>query len=594
MAKLCPHRDRWCFVCARWIKEERKTTIRTSRKLTEALFYSLNEYFGAPLKGFKEEWAPQVICSCCFTSISAWRRNGSRGLSVKTPTGWSAPREHQMGSPDSDCFFCRSNPPVNWQSSPQLYFEGCVTAPVFRDGEKFLERNLQEVPMEQSEAESDEGEGFDDGDNDPDWTPEDGRPLPYIGRLDQGMLDYLVQMLQLPKEPAEFLGSFLLNAGLLTPETKIGQRERSKCFEQYFAVRAVAFEDSEGTEVSRNVVVCTDINGLLHSQGVDYQPEQWRLFMDGSQRSFKCFLLHNEPDKAKRLPSLLILIGNDVPEKYEAIKEVLALIDYASHGWLVQADLKMINIISGLKMAACKYPCFLCKWDSRDRQSHYHPGLCERYSDDERRPGRTSFIREPLVAAGRIVLPELHIKLGVFQSFIKRLFKFHQETPHPAFEHYKEKFKKLSDAKLAVGAVNGVDVRRLVDDVTFAQLLRSNERSEEADAWQAFVEIDRRFFGKDDRPADYQELVRVMLAAFERMGCLMSLKVHLLAEHLEQFPVLLGTWSDQHGERGHQEILEAERLFPHTNTISVMTERMHQVKRPTAQPSHSKYRRTHF
>ena len=66
------------------------------------------------------------------------------------------------------------------------------------------------------------------------------------------------------------------------------------------------------------------------------------------------------------------------------------------------------------------------------------------------------------------------------------------------------------------------------------------------------------------------------------------------APHLEQFPVLLGTWSDQHGKRGHQEILEVVRLFPHTNTISVMTERMQQVKKPTAQPTHFKYKRTHF
>ncbi len=77
------------------------------------------------------------------------------------------------------------------------------------------------------------------------------------------------------------------------------------------------------------VVFCTDIIGLLQWQGVFHQPDQWLLYMNGSQKNFKCFLLHTEIDKSKRLPSAPILIGYQVPEKYKTIKLVLAIINYS-------------------------------------------------------------------------------------------------------------------------------------------------------------------------------------------------------------------------------------------------------------------------
>ncbi|GBN35659.1 hypothetical protein AVEN_190972-1 [Araneus ventricosus] len=38
------------------------------------------------------------------------------------------------------------------------------------------------------------------------------------------------------------------------------------------------------------------------------------------------------------------------------------------------------------------------------------------------------------------------------------------------------------------------------------------------------------------------------------MGCNMSLKIHFLHSHLEFFPENLGSLSDEHGERFHQDI----------------------------------------
>ncbi|KAH9389355.1 hypothetical protein TYRP_023389 [Tyrophagus putrescentiae] len=436
--------------------------------MTNALHAGLTEYFGVSLDGFNQSWAPQVLCQSCYVSLNEWLKKGTRGLLVKVPTLWSPPEVHIPGSIDSNCFFCQSLPRT-CRTDPMPFYDGCVKRPVLRGKEAFPVRVLPDVPMEKDGSSSEEEEATSEDGEDPDWVPEDGLPLPYIGKLDQGMLNFLIQMLRLPKDAGQFLGSFLLNAELLLPGTTINQRNRSEQFEKFFAVQTIAFteqkKDGSTAEIFREVVFCTDIIGLLQSQGVVHQPDQWLLFMDGSQKSFKCFLLHTEVDKSKRLPSVPILIGNQVPEKYETIKSVLAIINYSSYRWMVLADLKMINIISGLKMAACKFPCFLCRWDSKNTQKHYQPGQFKDWSENERIPGNFSFIKEPLVPADKVVLPELHIKIGIFQVFIKKLFKIHEENPHPAYEHYKEKYS-ISQEKLQVGALTGPEIRQLAVGVS--------------------------------------------------------------------------------------------------------------------------------
>ncbi|KAH9388240.1 hypothetical protein TYRP_009451 [Tyrophagus putrescentiae] len=489
MANQCPHKDSWCFVCASWIPDQRKKPTWTFRPLSDALFSGLTEYFGSPLNGFRQAWAPQVLCKNCYINLMAWLRNGSRGLSVLTPAKWNPSEDHLSGTTGNNCFFCSSIPPHGNQKAAIPYFEGCVQAPVLRENEPYPVRRLPETPMDQDESASEEDEAMDDDINDPDWTPEDGSILPYIGPLDQNMLDYLIQMLQATKDGGQFIGSFLLNAGLLLPGTKIDQRHRNQKYAEFFAVQGLSYTEkqADGTnvEVVKDVAYCTDISGLLQTQGIAHHPDQWRLYMDGSRKSFKCLLLHNEVDKSKRLPSIL---------------------------------------------------------------------------------------------------------LGVFQCFLRALFKLHQQDPLPAYEHYTQVFN-LSAAKLQVGAINGPDIRKLVDDPVFADLLKRFERSHESEAWQTFVQVERRFFGKDDRPEEYQVLVEDMIACFQRMNCTMPLKLHLLADHLDLFPVHLGTWSDQHGERGHQETKEAARLYGDTTTTRVLTERMHQVQKPTARHRHSKNRR---
>ena len=93
-----------------------------------------------------------------------------------------------------------------------------------------------------------------------------------------------------------------------------------------------------------------------------------------------------------------------------------------------------------------KYSCFLCLWDSRDRVHHYTQQTWP--SRHECTPGNKSFQFENLVEPTRIVLPTLHIKLGIFKNFVKSLDREGQPT-----KLLKDIFPGLSEAKVEEGVL---------------------------------------------------------------------------------------------------------------------------------------------
>src|SRR5678816_1848469 len=116
-----------------------------------------------------------------------------------------------------------------------------------------------------------------------------------------------------------------------------------------------------------------------------------------------------------------ISIGHSVQmkEEYANIKKILNRLQYHLHGWLICADLKMINFLLGQQGGYTKYPCFLCYWDSRATLEHWviktwPPRI-------SLTPGDKNIKNEPLVDRNKIVFPTLHIKLGLMKQFVKPL-----------------------------------------------------------------------------------------------------------------------------------------------------------------------------
>lgn len=101
-------------------------------------------------------------------------------------------------------------------------------------------------------------------------------------------------------------------------------------------------------------------------------------------------------------------------------------------------------LILGMQTGYTKYCCFLCEWDSRARSDHYIKQSWPLRS--EYVLGQKNVKNEPLVPLEKIILPPLHIKLGLIKNFVKALRK-----DGPGYQFLKTKFPTLSDAKIKEG-----------------------------------------------------------------------------------------------------------------------------------------------
>ena len=171
----------------------------------------------------------------------------------------------------------------------------------------------------------------------------------------QAALNDLVRDLNLPKDKSQLLGSRLKERNLLAPKTTFSwHRHRETELVEFF---------SEG----KDYIHCNNIYGLIEKLGLTFDFKDWRLFLDSSKRSFKAVLLLNTNQYAP------IPIGHSVylNESYENVKTILNAVEYNHHNWKICGDFKIISMLLGQQVGYTKYPCFICLWDSRDKNQHY-------------------------------------------------------------------------------------------------------------------------------------------------------------------------------------------------------------------------------
>ena len=126
-----------------------------------------------------------------------------------------------------------------------------------------------------------------------------------------------------------------------------------------------------------------------------------------------------------------------------------------------------------------------------------------------------------LVDRNKVLLPPFHIKLGLMKNFVKALHK-----NGAAFQHLSTVFPGLSAAKLKEGIFVGSQIREVLNDTDFEELLNLKELR----AWEAFKSVCICFLG-NTRVPDYQACIEKLLKSYEDMGCRMSLKIRFLHSH---------------------------------------------------------------
>ncbi|GBN78957.1 hypothetical protein AVEN_85549-1 [Araneus ventricosus] len=101
-------------------------------------------------------------------------------------------------------------------------------------------------------------------------------------------------------------------------------------------------------------------------------------------------------------------------------------------------------------------------------------------------PGVKNEEDEPLVVSEKIILPPLHIKLGLMKNFVKAM-----DCGGSGFQYLRLKFPKVSEAKIKEGIFVGPQIRQLMKDPVFESKLTKKE----AAAWTAFKELEKNFLG---------------------------------------------------------------------------------------------------
>lgn len=142
------------------------------------------------------------------------------------------------------------------------------------------------------------------------------------------------------------------------------------------------------------------------------------MFIDSNITSLKFVLLHIK----NQYPSIPLLYSKFLKETYTNIKRGLEIISYEDQ-WLINADLKLINILCGVGPCSVTNPCVLCNWKGTFRSNkqfeQYHQANIEQRS--EFIVGKDSVVAQPLIKLEKVILPALHIKIGLFSQFVKQI-----------------------------------------------------------------------------------------------------------------------------------------------------------------------------
>lgn len=310
-------------------------------------------------------------------------------------------------------------------------------------------------------------------------------------------------------------------------------------------------ETAEEISMTYTVTFLKDIDGLFQLLHSSHVPADWRLFLDGSTNSFKAVLIHNQNER----PSIPLAYIKRIPEKYEAMVQILKFIDYEKYKWEIIVDFKLINILYGLMGAASKNPCIFCLWDARYEgpDKYTKRDWPSRPSWSTSTEGKHNATKPPLVSSDKILMPVLHIKIGLVTQLFKNIYKNNEK----ARLELPKIVKGLSDAKHKAGVYNGPQIRTLF---AHQKQLSNVLTDKEYHAFFCLMEVCNKFLG-NKKDSDSEILIQNMMNAYEILNISITIKMHTLICHLQLFRENCGRFSDQQGERFHQDIKGIEKDY---------------------------------
>lgn len=418
---VCPNRNKFCVSCGLFVPKNKV------RRITKTFKDCYEKYFVINFP--PNNWyVPEIVCDYCYRCLTGSTEKTKSHCRMKFiyPVVWLLRSEHSIES----CYFCKTQPQtyrLKYESRGKINYHICesVKPAVLRSTLNPSAPSEDVLQFEdQFGAESISNENINESISEFQANQSELTNMP-PHLITQDDFDDLVRDINISQRSAELLGSRFQQWGLVSANfrvTSARKRANKHSFDECF------YKDEK-----TKITYVPNIPKLFEVIGHSYIPEEWRLFVDGSVKSLKGVLLHI----GNKYPSVPIIYGTDIVEDYNNMEIILKLINYESH---------QMAILMGLKKGYSKHQCFLCLWEGRSREMHYTNHKWP--SRHTYRIGQDSIINKPLVPSSKIILPPLHIKLGLIRNFTRAL-----DVEGPAMKHIKTLFPKLSNAKIIAGKV---------------------------------------------------------------------------------------------------------------------------------------------
>lgn len=404
-------------------------------KPKEGVFKDLFQAYYKNTEWIDDDYVPDVGCSKCYMSLKKWKsqeadKEPKFKPKYKEPMTWFNPGGH---NPEECYLNFVPGISVPKQASVQYVATINTVLPV--------EHNKQSPPLAlpaEQPTGNDEPVEFEFEPpselNQPSTSSEYVPPIPInIDPIlvNQSYLNHMVRKLELSQRKSATLASLLKNNNLLEQGVTISsQKNRQAEFVPFF-------------KTENDISYCVDIHDLMQALHIEYDAEDWRLFIDASKSGLKAVLLHND-NICMPIP---IAYSRTLKETYASMRLIFEKTKYNDHKWDVSGDLKVVALIMGLQLGRTRNSCFICTWVSTAKIDHYYHATWEKRSSYE--IGIMNVRENSLVPREKILLPTLHIKLGLISSFVRKLNKADE-----AFKYLKILFPKLSAAKIGAGKFN--------------------------------------------------------------------------------------------------------------------------------------------
>lgn len=378
------------------------------------------------------------------------------------------------------------------------------------------------------------------------------------------------------------------NKKFFEPRLRSKIQAKSHEMDDFFSVSEIEFSHCNGdkeTIVKSSVVFCNKIKEL-----VDFIKERrsenfvhLKIGVDGGRGSLKITLsiqsllpisegLKKSSFKDSGVNKIIIIaIGFNVQENYRNIRSLFELLKLDElENYTLAADLKLLNIVTGIQPHSCTFPCCWCLSSKHELHLEGEPrtiaNLKESFqqytemgSNKKKAKDFKNCIFEPIFSEGFTGLthvleiltpPELHLMLGEVNKIIEFALA---ECPLVILSWIKKCSVQRQITKSGP-SFNGNACKKLLDNLDSLRASSTIECLKYVQALQDFKNVVHHCFGEILRPS-YEINIEKFKKSYLQLEKPVTPKVHAVFFHVLQFCKItgraLGFYSEQIVETLH-------------------------------------------